>query len=229
MGGRTFAAGAPRAVRVARDVVVGGVQVLAVLVAAPLLRRRYNRWGATDVEVAVELPGDPLVPSPRLGYTRAISIDAPVTRVWPWLAQLGQGRGGFYSFDGLENLVGCDTHSAEQILPEHQEIAVGDLIRLAKGSAPCFRVAEVTPPTALVLIGADPRPPHRAGSAEDPDGTATWQWVVRPLDGGRRSRLVVRQRLTFPDKLSVMWHVVEPIGFVMERQMLRGIRDRAQR
>jgi hypothetical protein len=214
--------------RAVRDVVLGGAQVLGVLLAAPALRRRYNRWGATDAEVAGELPGDGLVPSPRLGYTRAISVAAPPEGVWPWLAQLGQGRGGFYSFDGLENLVGCRIHSAESVLAQHQDVAPGDLVRLAPGNAPCFRVAQVSPPTALVLIGADPAPPHRAGSADDPGGTATWQWVVRPTDGGRHSRLLVRQRLTFADRASVLWHVVEPIGFVMERRSLRSIKRLAE-
>ena len=218
----------PALLRAVGDVVVGGAQVIGVLLGAPVLRRRYNRWGATDAEVRAALPGDALVPAPRLGYTRAISIDAPPERVWPWLAQLGQGRGGFYSYDGLENLVGCRIHSAESVLADHQDVSSGDLIRLAPGNAPCFRVAEVSAPTTLVLIGADPAPPHLAGSADDPGGAATWQWIVRPADGGRRSRPVVRQRLTFPDRAAVMWHIVEPIGFVMERRSLLTIKRRVE-
>ena len=104
------------------DVLVGGTQVLAVAVTAPLGRGRYNRWGATDAEVRAAMPGDDLVASPRLGYTRALSIAAPVERVWPWLVQMGQGRGGLYSFDALENLVGCDIHSVDRIMPEFQAL-----------------------------------------------------------------------------------------------------------
>jgi hypothetical protein len=87
------------------------------------------------------MSGDELVPHPMLGYTRAITIGAPPERVWPWLAQMGQGRAGLDSFDGIENLVGCRIHSADQILPTFQQLAVGDLIRLgpratrASGSA----------------------------------------------------------------------------------------------
>jgi hypothetical protein len=210
-----------------RDVVVGGAQVLAALVSAPLVRGRYNRWGAEGHELLAPMPGDDLVPRPRLGYTRAITVDAPVASVWAWLVQLGQGRGGLYSFDGLENLVGCRIHSADRIDPGLQQLAADDLVRMGPDGYPCFRVALVRAPTDLVLIGADPRPPH-AVAAPDGPGTATWQFALRPRDGGRGTRLVVRQRLTYPDSASLLWHLVEPVAFVMEREMLQGIRRRAE-
>ena len=213
------------------DVFVGGTQVLAATLTAPVGRKRYNRWGATAAEVAQAMPGDELVSHPVLGYTRAITIDAPTDRVWPWLAQMGQGRGGLYSFDGLENLVGCDIHSADRILPAAQELAVGDLIRLGPSGYPCFRVDRVEPGAALVLVGADPRPPHAPADPDSPTGIATWQWQLRPTPDGRGTRLATRQRLAYPPSTgtSVMWHLVEPVGFVMERQMLRGIKRRAER
>ena len=108
-----------------RDVVVGGAQVVGTLVGAPILRSRYNVWGATPAEVASPMPGDDLVADPRLGYTRAITISAAPTDVWAWLVQIGQGRGGLYSFDGLENLARCDIHSADRIHPELQSLARG--------------------------------------------------------------------------------------------------------
>jgi hypothetical protein len=92
---------------------LGAFQVAGTLILSPVLRPWYNSWGVTEEEAARSLPGDELVPDPRLGYTRAITIQAPPERVWPWLIQIGQGRGGLYSYDGLENLVGCDIHSAE--------------------------------------------------------------------------------------------------------------------
>lgn len=213
------------------DVLVGGTQVLAATLTAPVGRKRYNRWGATAAEVAQAMPGDDLVTRPVLGYTRAITIDAPTDRVWPWLAQIGQGRGGLYSFDGLENLVGCDIHSADRILPAAQQLAVGDLIRLGPSGYPCFRVDRVEPGEALVLVGADPRPPHAPADPDSPTGIATWQWQLRPTRDGLGTRLVTRQRLSYPPSTgtSVMWHLVEPVGFVMERQMLRGIKRRAER
>lgn len=216
---------------VVTDVLLGSAQVLAVTLTAPIARARYNRWGATRAEVAGAMPGDQLVTRPMLGYTRAITIQAPPERVWPWLVQMGQGRGGLYSFDGLENLAGCDIHSADQILPDLQGLAVGDLIRLGPAGYPCFRVDQVESGAALVLVGADPRPPHAAASPDSPTGIATWQWQLRRTPRTRETRLIVRQRLSHPPTvgLGVMWHLVEPVGFVMERQMLRGIKQRAER
>jgi hypothetical protein len=213
--------------RAVREIVVGAAQVSATLITSPLVRRRYNRWGATPAEVAADMPGDDLVPAPRLGYTRAVTVDAPVDAVWPWVAQLGQGRGGMYSFDGLENLVGCGIHSADTLLPEHQLLALGDLIRMGPVGYPCFRVRGLRAPTELVLVGADPRPPHAEADPRTPAGAATWQFLLTPTDGDR-TRLVVRQRLGYSGIGSALsWHVVEPIGFVMERQMLLGISRRA--
>lgn len=213
------------------DVLVGGGQVLAVTLTAPLGRRWYNRWGATDAEVTGPMPGDELVPHAMLGYTRAITIEAPPDRVWPWLVQVGQGRGGLYSFDGLENLVGCDIHSADQILGDFQQLGVGDLIRLGPAGYPCFRVDHVETGSSLVLVGADPQPPHSAASPDSPTGIATWQWQLRSTPDIRGTRLVSRQRLSHPPTrgMGVMWHLVEPVGFVMERRMLRGIKERAER
>ena len=101
----------------------------AAMLLRPLVLRRLRRWGATTAELQRPLPGDDLVPHSRAGYTQAITIRAPVAAVWPWLVQIGQGRGGFYSYEGLENLVGCDIHNAERVLPEFQILASGDLLR----------------------------------------------------------------------------------------------------
>jgi hypothetical protein len=202
--------------RAVADAVVGGTLVLAAVLAAPLARRRYGRWGATSRETVAALPGDDLVPAPLLGYTRALTIAAPPARVWPWLVQVGHGRGGLYSYDGLENLFGCRMHSADAVLPEHQDLRAGDLVRLGPEGYPGFRVHDVRPPTDLVLVGAS------GGTA------ATWQWSLRPLDAGR-TRLVVRQRIACPPRQRWMWRLVEPVGFVMEHRMLRGLRRRAER
>ena len=100
------------------------------LLTAPAARRWYNRWGAAPAEVAGAMPGDQLVPAPKLACTRAVTIGAPPQEVWAWLVQIGRGRGGFYSFDALENLLRCDIRSADQILPDLQELHVGDLVLL---------------------------------------------------------------------------------------------------
>ena len=101
------------------------------------MRRRYLTWGATDQEIGDPLAGDDLISNPDMVATRAIAIRASAERVWPWIAQLGQGRGGFYSYDWLENLVGCDIHSSDRILREWQDIVVGDEIKLAPGRTRC--------------------------------------------------------------------------------------------
>jgi hypothetical protein len=112
---------------VARATAVGAAAAACMIVG----RRRQLSWGATELESDGPLSGDELIANANLTSTRAITIRAAADRVWPWIAQLGQGRGGFYSYDWLENLVGCDIHSADWIAPEWQHVEVGDEIRLA--------------------------------------------------------------------------------------------------
>jgi hypothetical protein len=134
----------------ARPIALGTVTV----VAAAVLRAWQRRWGATDDEVNRTLPGDDLLSHADLTATRAITIHATAAQVWPWIAQLGQGRGGFYSYDFLENLIGCDIHSADRIVPEWQRIDIGAQVKLAPQVA--LSVALVVPARALVLRGGIP-------------------------------------------------------------------------
>jgi hypothetical protein len=213
------------------EVLVGGAEIGAVTITAPVMRHSYNRWGATAAEVAAAIPGDGLVPHPKITSTRAITVGAPPDEVWAWLVQIGQGRGGFYSFDALENMypLRCDIHSADQIIPQLQDLHAGDLILLAPAEAPCFRVAAVEPPRALVLAGADPKSRATLPVPATSEGMAhAWQWVLRPAAGGRDTRLVVRQRYCYPRRQAALWHLVEAISFVMERRMLYGIKARAE-
>lgn len=201
----------------ARTLALGG----AIAVAAMLARGRYLRWGATPAEVAMALPGDDLVPAADISATRAVTVGAGAEAVWPWVAQLGQGRGGFYSYDFLENLAGCDMHSAERIVPEWQRIAVGDEVRLHPEVA--LVVAAVEPGRALVLRGGVPM------GAMPPPYDFTWAFVLRDEPGGA-TRLVVRERYGYTRRWSAL--LVEPVqlvSFIMSRRMLRGIRDRAER
>lgn len=127
---------------------------LSLAIAALGGRKRRLRWGATNEEVRGTLPGDDLIPVANLSATRAISVRRRRDVVWPWIAQLGQGRGGFYSYDFLENLVGCNIKSAEQIAPEWQHVVVGDEVRLAPDVP--LKVALVEPGRTLVLRGGAP-------------------------------------------------------------------------
>ncbi len=194
---------------------------IAVAGAVAMLRRQLLRGGATDQEVGLALPGDELATSAALAATRAITIHADSSDVWPWIAQLGQGRGGFYSYDFLENLVGCDIHSADEVVPRWQQVDVGDEIRLAPQVA--LAVAVVEPGRALVLRGAVPM-----GQSPAPYDF-TWAFVLCDAPAGS-TRLVVRERYGY-----LRWWaplLVEPVGvisFVMSQRMLRGIRQRAER
>jgi hypothetical protein len=178
------------------------------------------RWGATEAEADAFLPGDDVVSDANVTATRAVTVRAVVADVWPWIAQLGQGRGGFYSYDFLENLVGCDMHSADRIVPEWQSIDVGAEVKLHPEVG--LVVALVEPGRALVLRGGVPM--GRIPAPYD----FTWAFVIRERPGGA-TRLVVRERYGY----SRWWagFIVEPaelISFVMSQRMLRGIRERAE-
>jgi hypothetical protein len=201
----------------ARGLAAGG----ALVGGAALLRRRYLRWGATEEEVRMALPGDDLVAQADLTATRAIATRAAAEDVWPWVAQIGQGRGGFYTYDALENLVGCDIHSADEIVPAWQAVEVGDEVNLHPQLA--LAVAVVDRGRALVLRGGVPM-----GETPAPYDF-TWAFVLRDgQDGG--TRLVVRERYGYSRRwASLIVEPVELISFVMSQRMLRGIRERAER
>ena len=216
------------------EALLGVATVAAAVAASPLLRRRFNRWGATDDEVCSAMPGDDLVPVPKLGYTRAVTINAPPAEVWPWLAQIGQGRGGLYSYDALENLVGCNIHSTDKILAEQQQLHAGDIIRSGPDKYPCWIVMTVEPPDHLVLLGAGtpadvavPNTPVKEIPPRD-FAASTWQWHLRPRTGGTQTRLIVRQRLTYSPGQAIIWRLVEPINFAMEHKMLKGLKALAE-
>ena len=198
----------------------GAARILFALI-TPFLRSRRVRWGATRAEVNMTLPGDRFVPKPRWTYTHAVTVDAPPAEVWRWVVQMGYGRGGLYSYQGLENMIGSDMHNADRIVPEWQHVEIGDEFRI-DARVPPLPVALVDPEHALVMHG-------------EPDNTGTpnhcWGFYLLPLDDGR-TRLISRARtyytLTTPNKLAWGPLLMEPIGFVMERKMLLGIKARAE-
>jgi len=195
-------------------------------------------WGVTEEEARRPLPYDRLVPRPVAQITRAITIYAPADEVWRWLVQLGQGRGGMYSYDWIENLADLDIHSADEIVPELQNLEVGDLVRLAPermGAEAGLRVAAMEPGRALVLHQpADPdtgRPLDR----DDPNlgRYYGWNWVFVLEEADRdTTRLIVRSRVDGrPRYLIKVFYtlLLEFPHFVMERGMLKGIKERAER
>lgn len=207
--------------RAHRPTLAWSATLLAAAAATALARSRSLRWGATDDELAAALPGDELVVHPDLVATRAVTIAVPPEQVWPWVVQMGQGRGGLYSYDALENLVGCDMRSADRVLPELQQLAVGDEFRLHPDVA--LQVARVEPGHAMVLSGGVPM-----GEAAPPYDFS-WAFVLRGTSGGR-TRLLVRERYGYTQWWSrLLVEPVEMVSWLMSQKMLRGIRDRAER
>lgn len=198
----------------------GACLVLAVSYAA-VVRPWLLSWGTTAAERAKPLPGDELVAANE-SATRAITIDVPPERVWPWVAQIGQGRGGFYSYTWLENLAGCEIENADRIHPEWQHLEAGDAVRVHP-QAPPIPVLIVEPDRTLVLGGSGDRALHIP--------PMTWGFVLEPLPGGR-TRLLVRERSRLSGSLRDVFmnkYLLEPAAFIMERRMLVGIRERAEK
>ncbi|MGZ4257202.1 MAG: SRPBCC family protein [Gaiellaceae bacterium] len=189
------------------------VPLLALAALYPLfLRRRVLDWGATEEEAGGRLPGDELLQDASGVATRAISIDAPAEAVWPWLAQMGPApRAGAYTYDWIENLLGLNMHSADRILPEFQHPAVGDTIGFGSNR---MRLERVEPPHVLAW--------------RSEDGNWAWTFVLDERDGV--TRLVSRNRFRLPTLAArIGMLLMEPASLVMERKMLRGIKQRAER
>ncbi|WP_180969941.1 hypothetical protein [Deinococcus planocerae] len=185
------------------------------------VRPWHLRWGATRGEVRRPLPGDEFVPRPRMGSTRAVTVHVPRPRVWAWLVQIGQGRGGFHSSTRLERLFGLDIHNAEQIEPRLQTLRVGDFVRQAPerfGKEAGWRVARLEAPRTLVLLGGPPDAPVHS-----------WAFVL-DAPNNHITRLVMRSRFAYPLTPGnvLLWRVTEAAQFIMDRGMLLGLRRRAE-
>jgi hypothetical protein len=185
---------------------------LAAILYRLLLRRPILNWGATDAEAHARLPGDELLEEADGVATRAITIDAPASAVWPWIAQMGPSpRGGAYTYDWIENLLGLDMHSSDRVLPEYQHPQVGDTIGYGKNRIRFERVE-----------------PERVLATRSEDGNWVWTFVIDEQDG--RTRLISRNRFRLPTLTAKIGMVpMEPASLVMEQKMLRGIKRRAER
>lgn len=185
-----------------------------------MIRRWILTWGATSDEAGRPLPGDSLMPAADQQTTRAVTVEAPAEAIWPWLVQIGSGgRAGMYSYDWLENLAGYDMHSADEIMPEHQGLAVGDVIPLGP-KGPWLR-AEIVD-TGRVL------------AFRSTDRGIEWGWALILLAGDDgTTRLVSRNRFALPGasppKRLAVTLFNEPTSLIMERKMLLGVKARAER
>jgi hypothetical protein len=203
---------------------------LALLAAGALWwAHRARNWGATAEECAATYPGDDLIPGPAGTTTRAVTVAAPAREVWRWLVQMGQGRGGMYSYDTLENLVGLDIHSTGEIRDEWQHLGVGDRVVLVRPGWMGMKqgysrpVARVDPGRAIVLRQEPPEHPW----------DAVWTFVVEPVEGGS-CRLISHDRAARAAGAAgraqaVANSLMEPVTTIMTRRMLLGIKERAER
>ncbi|MEV0767619.1 SRPBCC family protein [Nocardia salmonicida] len=181
-----------------------------------LLRKRIATWGATRDEAERTMPGDELLSNPDIRTTRAITVAADPAAIWPWLVQIGLGRGGAYTYDWIENLLGLDMHSADEILPEFQHPALGDVIALGT-NGPRMRIGVLETDRSLVF------------SSED--GNWVWSFTLYPEPAGTRliSRNLISLTGASPSSRLFTRLVAEPGSLIMERKMLSGIRTRAER
>jgi hypothetical protein len=188
-----------------------GIVVIGVLYAR-FLRRPILTWGATDAEAAARLPGDELLEEADGVATRAIEIEAPPAAVWPWIAQIGPApRGGAYTYDWVENLLGLDMHSVDRVLPEFQHPQVGDTVGYGANR---MRIERVEPEHVL------------AWRSED----GNWVWAFVLEGSGGSTRLISRNRFRLPTLAARLGMVpMEPASLLMERKMLLGIKERAER
>jgi hypothetical protein len=212
----------------ARDVVAGagGAAIMVAALLTPFLRVARNHWGVDEATAERAYPGDDLVVSPRWSWTHGIEVDAPAAAVWPWVAQIGADRGGFYSYQWLENLAGCRLRNAEAIHPEWAIRESGEL--LLHPDMPALHVASITPGKWFVAHApAD----ENARATGKPWAAVSWLFVVEPLDS-ERCRVISRYRCACSDDLRTRLQLgatlVEPIGFAMDRRMLKGIKERAE-
>jgi hypothetical protein len=186
---------------------IGGAALYRSFLRAPILT-----WGATRDEASRRLPGDELLEEADGTATRAITINAPPSAVWPWIAQMGPSpRGGAYTYDWIENLLGLNMHSVDHVLPEFQHPQVGDGLGYGPNKM-SFMLVE----------------PEHVLAAQSEDGNWVWTFVIEETQDGK-TRLISRNRFRLPklkDKIGMT--PMEPASLVMERRMLHGIKKRAE-
>ncbi len=191
---------------------------------ALFVRPWHLRWGSTDQELKESLPGDDVLKAASQQVTHAITIARPAEQIWPWLIQIGQDRGGFYSYSWLENLFGLHVKNVSRIMPRLQDLKVGDFIRATppqwlngrfEGLAG-WHVVDLQPSHALVL--------------QSPIDQSTWSFVLKPI-GDNATRLIARVRAPAPTRWSLTafnYLVGEPAHFLMERKMLLTLKQLAE-
>ena len=192
---------------------LGLATIVTLSVYLLVIRPWHLSWGATEEEVRRTMPGDEIVPDPTFNGTRAVTLHARPEAIWPWLVQMGYRKAGFYSYDLLDNDA---VPSAEMILPEYQELNVGDPIPMSKNAY--VTVIELVPNESMVWK-------FQTGSW----GNSTWAWGLYKMDD-ERTRLITRLRIQYnwrsPSIFSML--LVDVVELVMMRKCLLGIQRRAE-
>ncbi len=212
---------------------IRGASIMAASLLTPFLHGRRRRWGATEDEVQRVWPGDDLVPHPKGEYIHAVTINAPPAAVWPWLVQIGQGRGGFYSYEFLENLIGCKMCNANEIIPELQILKVGDSIPMHPTMGSPYKVATINPVHSLVLLIREDTKTGKTFELSDklPETyqNMSWLFFIEEHDDGT-TRLISRSRNDWNQSLgnTLFFGIFGPITLEMDRKMLLGIKKRVE-
>jgi hypothetical protein len=193
-------------------IVVIGILVAVVVALIPWM----DRWGVTDAEVNAAFPGDELVTAPTSFVNRAVTVNARSEEIYPWLLQLGADKGGLYSYTAFEGLINCPMTNADRIHEEWQGLEVGDEVKMCvtDPAPPPYVVAQVLPNEALVM-----------GHQENDKWVDLWQFILVPQANGS-TRLILRTRTMMTGGF---WDVIHPGVFVMERGLLLGVKERAER
>ena len=222
-----------------RDILegIGGAALMGVhILLFPFLSGYRSRWGTTGEEARADLPGDELVPNPKIRMTWGITINAPLETVWPWVVQIGQGRGGFYSYQFLENITGCEIYNADHILPDDQQLPLETGISLHPDMPPMSiaRYEEKhffflhTSMNTKTMGSFD----LQQGAYAYPEKFMNVGWGFYLQESGANqtrflSRWLADYDPSFGNKIGYNLFL-EPIGFIMGRQMLMGVKQRAE-
>jgi hypothetical protein len=198
----------------------GAGAALAAVAAVLIGASWHRRWGATPAEAAGPLPGDDLISQPVFQSTRAITIEAAPQAVWPWLVQMGMGRGGWYSYDWwLGKLSITPAVSAAAIIEDLQDLKVGDAVDLIDKMV--FRVQDLRPNRALVLHADEHQIPLQPW-------VKSWAFVLEPLEGGA-TRLIVRERSAWDHKwIGFLTAFTNWLWFVANRRQLKNLKALAE-
>ena len=213
-----------------------GIEGILVIMACYLtffLRRRRSRWGLTKDDVTAVFPGDDLVVDPDVHFTHGITIQAPSSYVWPWIAQIGRGRGGFYSYELLENITGLDIYNSDTVLKDFQQPEIGDFVEFGPNDKSPIILCE---PGKYMAI--ENWIDFQSQGSFDPSTYTsnsfmhlTWLWYVEPINKTSarfysRNRVDITSKSKWPGLIAAL---TEPIVFAMDRKMCKGIKHRAER